>query len=323
MNSSRSAIHDRSDRWLRDLVVVASVTLLALFTSTSAAHADVLLGDADGFAVLAGQLVTNTGTTTIDGDIGIFPGAGAPNLTDNGTIVLEGTIHDADGVASDAQDSLTIAYLDAESRAVTETILPELAGQQLGPGVYESTSAGAFQLSAGGTLTLTGDADDFWIFQSTSTLIFFSDSEVVLDGADPCNVFWQVGSSATLGTDTTVVGTIMALTSIALQTGAELEGRALARNGSVTMDSNTITNAPCTASDEEEAEEEEAPVVTPPVEDDAVAAPEPTPVEPPTRVDTGRGSSAPLTAAQTVLVLLAATGVGSLIVLRRRFTNSP
>jgi hypothetical protein len=322
MNSSRSATltYDRTDRWLRDLVVVASVTLLGLFTSTSAAHADVLLGDADGFAVLAGQLVTNTGTTTIDGDIGIFPGAGAPNLEDNGTIVLEGTIHDADDVASDAQDSLTIAYLDAESRAVTETILPELAGQQLGPGVYESTSAGAFQLSAGGTLTLTGDADDVWIFQSSSTLIFFADSEVVLDGADPCNVFWQVGSSATLGTDTTVVGTIMALTSIALQTGAELEGRALARNGSVTMDSNTITNAPCTAADEEE---DETPVATPPVEDDAVAAPEPAPVEPPTRVDTGRGSSAPLTAAQTVLVLLAATGAGSLIVLRRRFTNSP
>jgi len=322
MNSSRSAIHDRSDRWLRDLVVVASVTLLALFTTTSAAHADVLLGDADGFAVLAGQSVTNTGTTTIDGDIGIFPGAGAPNLTDNGTIVLEGTIHDADGVASDAQDSLTIAYLDAESRAVTETILPELAGQQLGPGVYESTSAGAFQLSAGGTLTLTGDADDVWIFQSSSTLIFSSDSQVVLDGADPCNVFWQVGSSATLGTGTTVVGTIMALTSIALETSAVLEGRALARNGSVTMDSNTITNAPCTVAEEEE-EEEEAPAVTPPVEEDAVAAPEPAPIEPPTRVDTGRGSSAPLTAAQTVLVLLAATGVGSLIVLRRRFTNSP
>jgi hypothetical protein len=319
MNSSRSAIHDRSDRWLRDLVVVASVTLLALFTTTSAAHADVLLGDADGFAVLAGQSVTNTGTTTIDGDIGIFPGAGAPNLTDNGTIVLEGTIHDADGVASDAQDSLTIAYLDAESRAVTETILPELAGQQLGPGVYESTSAGAFQLSAGGTLTLTGDADDVWIFQSSSTLIFSSDSQVVLDGADPCNVFWQVGSSATLGTGTTVVGTIMALTSIALETSAVLEGRALARNGSVTMDSNTITNAPCTVAEEEE----EAPAVTPPVEEDAVAAPEPAPIEPPTRVDTGRGSSAPLTAAQTVLVLLAATGVGSLIVLRRRFTNSP
>jgi hypothetical protein len=323
MNNSRSATLS-SERWLRDLVVVASVTLLALFTSTSAAHASVPLGDADSFAILAGQSVTNTGSTTIDGDIGISPGAGAPsNLTDNGTITQDGTIHDADTVAQDAQASLTIAYDDAASRAVTETILPELAGQDLGPGVYQSTGAGAFQLSAGSTLTLTGDAEDVWIFKSTSTLVFFTGSQIVLDGVDPCNVFWQVGSSATLGTDTTIVGTIMALTTIALETGAELEGRALARNGSVTMDSNTITNAPCVTPVDDTPDD--TPVDTQQVENGQEAAPEPeaTPVEPPTRVDTGRGSSAPLTAAQTVLVLLAATGVGSLIVLRRRFTNSP
>jgi hypothetical protein len=234
---------------VRLLVSMTLVVLLTIFTSISPARADVGLGTADGFAILAGQSVTNTGPTTITGDIGIHPGAADANLSGDASITLNGTLYDrdAEGVALAAKEALVTAYDDAAGRAVTQTIAPQLDGADLIPGVYQSTDAGAFELAVDGVLTLRGGPDDVWIFKSTSTLLFSSGGQVVLaGGADPCNVFWQVGSSATLGTDTEIVGTIMALTSIGLQTGAELTGRALARNGSVSLDSNVISNADCT-----------------------------------------------------------------------------
>jgi hypothetical protein len=223
---------------------------------------------------------------------------------------------------------------------VTSTIDPELAGENLGPGVYDSTGGGAFQIGGGGTLTLTGDADDVWIFQSGSALDFTSGSTVVLNGADPCNVFWQVTSSATLGTNSSVVGTIMALTSISLQTGATLQGRALARNGSVTMDSNTITNADCitptgdtttidldattpsnggsssSSSSSDDNDDDDTPL------DDAGVTTESTPVETPTRVDTGGGGTASPSSQQGVLILLAVAGIGVAVTLLRRVKYS-
>lgn len=237
---------------LRHLTIITLTVVLAMHVSTTSARADVGLGTADDFAILAGQSVTNTGPTTITGDIGIHPGAagaGLSNVTGAGSITHNGTTHDGDGVAQDAKADLVTAYDDAAGRAVTNTIAPQLDGADLGPGVYESTASGAFELSVGGTLTLTGDANDVWIFQSSSTLVFNSNSEVVLSGgANACNVFWQVGSSATLDSGTDIVGTIMALQDISLVSNAELEGRALARNGSVTMDSNVISNAACVTS---------------------------------------------------------------------------
>jgi hypothetical protein len=268
---------------VRDVLSVSLVVLLALFSTATSARADVPLLTAEPFAVLAGETVTNTGLTTITGDIGISPGSA---LADTGTISLDGTVHAADGVALQAQTDLTAAYLDAAGRTPS-IILPELDGQDLGPGVYASTGGGAFLLSTDGILTLTGDADDVWIFQSGSTLTFMSDSSVVFEGdADPCNVFWQVTSSATLGTDAMVIGTIMALASITLETGAELQGRALARTGSVTMDANTITASICaqpvddetpppadeTPPPAEEAPAEEAPAQVQQVPSGAVAA---------------------------------------------------
>ncbi|MEX2485993.1 MAG: ice-binding family protein [Nitriliruptoraceae bacterium] len=239
----------RSAASIVGLIALLSSGLLLPLGAAQAATT-VPLGTADSFAVLAGQSVTNTGATTITGNIGIHPGATDPpsNVTGSGSITLTGTLHDGDAEAQQAQDDLTTAYLDAAARSVDSTISPELAGANLGPGVYESTAAGAFQLGGGGILTLTGGANDVWIFKSSSTLLFTSGSRVELDGADPCNVFWQVGSSATLEPTSQVVGTIMALTSISLQTGATIDGRVLARNGSVTMDSNTITNEACTTS---------------------------------------------------------------------------
>lgn len=240
---------------LRHLSVIALMVVFAMFASTTTAHADVGLGTADSFALLVGQSVTNTGSTTITGDIGIHPGAAGDNVTGAASITHTGTLHDGDEVAQQAQVDLVSAYDDAAGRPVTETIVPALDGQDLGPGVYDSTGGGAFLLGVDGTLTLTGGPDDVWIFQSGSTLDFQSGSQVVLDGADPCNVFWQVTSSATLGTDSSVVGTIMALTSISLLTNATLEGRALARNGSVTLDTNTITNEACATPADDEGDD--------------------------------------------------------------------
>jgi hypothetical protein len=221
--------------------------LLAMFASSTASLAEehpVGLGTADGFAVLAGSEITNTGPTTITGDVGLHPGTA---VTGDDEWTLDGSLHETDAVAEQAKVDLVTAYDDAAGRAVTETIVaPALDGQDLGPGVYESTGAGAFLLGVDGTLTLTGGPDDVWIFQSGSTLDFQSGSQVVLDGADPCNVFWQVTSSATLGTNSSVVGTIMALEAITLETGATIEGRVLARNAAVTLDTNTITNEACT-----------------------------------------------------------------------------
>ena len=251
---------------LRDVLTVGLVVLLALFATATTARADVPLSTAESFAVLAGQSVTNTGLTTITGDIGISPGAAASdNLTDNGTITHDGALYDAEAVALKAQEDLVTAYDDAAGRT-PDLIDAELAGADLVPGVYTSTDP--FLLSVDGTLTLRGDADDVWVFQSGSTLTFMSGSTVVFAGdADPCNVFWQVTSSATLGTGASVIGTIMALTSISLETGAELEGRALARNGSVTLDANTITASICATPVVEPEPEQESAQTTPPADD--------------------------------------------------------
>jgi len=231
---------------IRNLTIVGMAVVLALFGTAASARADVNLGTAEAFAVLAGQSVTNTNATTIKGDIGIHPGAAGTNITGGASISLTGTIHDTGAVALKAQEDLTTAYIDARDRELPMEIVPELAGADLGPGVYESTGSGAFQLSVDGVLTLTGDADAVWIFQSGSDLIFGSGSSIEFVGdADACNVYWQVTSSATLGSDSQIVGTIMALTSITLESGATLEGRALAREGSVTMDNNTIDASAC------------------------------------------------------------------------------
>ncbi|WP_374202862.1 ice-binding family protein [Saccharothrix sp. S26] len=148
-------------------------------------------------------------------------------------------------MAAQAQADLTVAYDDAAGRAPTGQALPaDLVGLTLVGGVYRAS--GATELN--GTLTLDGQGDPntVWIFQIPSTLITGSASVVsLINGARACNVFWQVGSSATLGTNSDFVGTIMALTSITVNTGADVQGRALARNGSVTLDDNTFTTDVC------------------------------------------------------------------------------
>ncbi|MFE2097068.1 ice-binding family protein [Streptomyces sp. NPDC059468] len=158
--------------------------------------------------------------------------------------VVNGAQHSADTEAQDAQTDLIAAYDDAAGQASNGALPPDAGGITLPPGVYTSSST----LGLTGTLTLDakGDPNAVWVFQIGSGLTTQSGSSVsLINGASPCNVFWQVGSSATLGTSTAFVGNILAMTSITATTSATIEGRALARNGAVTLDTNTITRPEC------------------------------------------------------------------------------
>jgi hypothetical protein len=231
--------------WLA-VVPVAAAGAIALFIASQPALAEtapVGLGTAGSFAVLAGTTVTNTGPSTISGDLGVSPGTAVTGFPPG--IVSDGTIHSADGVAAGAQSDLTTAYNDAAGRSPTANVPGFIgAGQTLTPGVYKASSS----LDVGGSLTLDGGGDPnaVFIFQAPSTLITDSASSVILtNGAQACNVFWQVGSSATLGTSSDFTGSILALTSISVNTGDTVDGRALARNGAVTLDDDTITSSTC------------------------------------------------------------------------------
>lgn len=209
-----------------------------------AAQSSVGLGTATSFAVLAGSAVTNTGPSKISGDLGVSPGTAVTGFPPGE--VTNGTQHKADAVALQAQSDLTTGYNDAAGRTPATAVSSDLGGQTLAPGVYKAASA----LGLTGTVTLDaqGDPNAVFIFQAGSTLITASNSTVALiRGAQACNVFWQVGSSATLGTDTTFVGSILALTSATVQTRTTVAGRVLARNGQVSLDTNTITRPTCNA----------------------------------------------------------------------------
>jgi len=219
-------------------LAVAAAALIGMQSGARAATAPVPLGTAANFAVLAGSTITNTGATTINGDLGLSPGTSVTGFPPG---QVNGTIHAADSVALQAQADLTTAYNDAAAQSATATIPTELGGTTETSGVYVS-AAGTFGITGTLTLDAQGDPNAVFIFQAASTLITASASNVsLINGTQASNVFWVVGSSATLGTSSTLQGSILALTSITVTTGTTIKGRALARNGAVTLDTNTIT----------------------------------------------------------------------------------
>jgi hypothetical protein len=217
----------------RSLISFGFAALIVLILpATALAATDPGLGGAGNFAVLAGQTVTNTGPSWISGQIGVAPGSSITGFPPG----ISGPQLVGTSVVTTAQTNLTAAYTNAANAPCPATnSLSDLSNITLVPGVYCLTTMATLT----GTLTLNGPG--IYIFQIGSTLITAPGARVVLiGGAQPCDIFWQVSSSATIATTTTFVGNIMALTSIAMQTGATLWGRALSRNGAVTLDTNRI-----------------------------------------------------------------------------------
>ena len=203
------------------------------------ADAQVSLGTAAPFSVLAATTITNTGLTVVGGELGIYPN-GASSIT-GFPPGISGDIHAGDAVAKQAQADASSAYNQAAGLASTKALTgQDLGGMTLPPGVYTFTSSAGLT----GTLTLDaqGNPNAQWVFQIGSTLTTASASSVLLiNGANACNVFWQVGSSATLGTGTTFAGNIIAHTSITVTTGSSVNGGLYALTAAVTLDSNKIT----------------------------------------------------------------------------------
>jgi Ice-binding-like len=224
---------------------VALALALACIAVPVAAASTVGLGTAQPFVVLAGSTATNTGPSVLNGNLGVAPGTA---LTGFGLpAVVNGATHAADGVAAQAQLDLTTAYDVAAGQPVAPA--NDLTGTDLGnrilqAGAYRFTSSA--QLTGALTLDAAGDPNAQFVFEIGSSLTTASSSSVVLvNGANPCNVYWQVGSSATLGTTTAFQGNVMALASISLNNGATVIGRLLARTGQVSLINNVIDSSRC------------------------------------------------------------------------------
>ncbi len=299
------------------IALIVAIGALVGPAANAAGPSTVGLGTATSFAVLAGAGITNTGPSTINGDVGSFP---TTTQTGFGSVTIIGTNHFGDAVTQGAKTDLVTAYNTAAGSGPTIPVAADLGGQTLVAGVYNSASS----LGLTGTLTLSGSSSDVWIFQAGSTLTTATGSSVVLSGgAQSCNVFWQIGSSATIGTGSAFKGTIIALTSITLTTGATIDGRALARNGAVTLDTNTITRSTCAAA----ATATPTPTgsATPSATPAATAAPvaTATPIAAPTAARTPPVGSLPNTSTPDRTGPLALVGVlmaaiGALLILRLR-----
>ena len=242
---------------VRATVCAGLVLALSIATASSAgaaADGPIELGTAESFAVLAGSAVTSTVDpgTVVTGDLGLSPEVDPAAISGFPPALLTGTVYHADAVADEAQTDLGTAMVEAAGRTPLQSGLTELGDLELGPGTYEG---GALQIT--GTLTLSGDANSVFVFQAASTLVTAPNAEVLLEGgASWCNVFWQVGSSATLDTGTDFVGTVMASSSITTNAGTVVDGRLLAQTGAVTMHTTTVgMSSACTLAVPEEDEE--------------------------------------------------------------------
>jgi hypothetical protein len=229
--------------------VTAGVAVIALLLGCGPLIADaaasspvpVVLGSVAGFAVFAGSTATSAGVSTLNGDLGVNPGVAATGFPPG---VIHGNLHIGDGLAASAHADLATAYADGGGRGPASPITTDLGGVTLTPGVYGAGAA----MTLAGTLTLDGQGNRnaVFILQAGSTLGTAANSQVnLINGAQACNVFWQVGSSATLGASSSLAGTILASTSITMGDGVAITGRALARDGAVTLINDTITTPVC------------------------------------------------------------------------------
>lgn len=284
------------------LVVACLAAPVGLIVTTNApiAHAadvtvSVKIGSASNYSVLGGSTVTNTGPTTLSRSLGLYPGTSVTGFPP-GVVLATGNTDIANAAAQQAQADLTFGFNDGASRALTGSVPADLAGQTLSSGVYATSGKGSLSLNGTVVLDAGGNSDAVFIFQTDSSLTTGSGSAVVLaNGAQACRVHWIVGSSATLGTGTSFVGSILAQESITVTTGASVRGRALARTGAVTLDSSAFTPASC---------------------------------RPPRSGSTTTGTGIPATGLDQgplliVATLLVAVGMGLAIVPRRRRTYGP
>jgi LPXTG-motif cell wall-anchored protein len=269
------------------IALVLALSALVGSAVNAAGAPTVALGTASSFAVLAGAGITNTGPSVINGDVGSFGSSTSVGGFPPG--LVNGTNHGGDAVTQGAKTDLVTAYDDAAGRSPSTIIPTELGGSIVLPGFYAS-AAGTFGITGNVTLDAQGDPNSVFVFQMASTLTTATGSSVsFINGAQSCNVFWQVGSSATLGGATSFKGTILALTSITLVTGATIDGRALARNGAVTLDTNTITASPCAPAPTAGPRERDTATPAP----SAAPAPTATPAPSPMPTATPRPSAAP------------------------------
>jgi len=244
----------RFSRFKRHLALTGAVLLFCALVLSPITHVSVPahaqgtqppLGTAGNFAVLGASAVTNTGPTVVMGDLGVSPGTAVTGFPPGSVI---GTKHAADAVALQAQNDVEVAYGDAAGQPCNVNLTgQDLGGKTLTSGVYCFSSSA--QLTGQLTLDSQGNPASVFIFQIGSTLTTASNASVSpINATQACNIFWQVGSSATLGTTTDFSGNILAHTSITAQTGATFNGSLYARTGAVTLETNTITRSPCAVS---------------------------------------------------------------------------
>ena len=242
-------VHLRTTRRTGAALVALMMTTAVLLTTGTTANAAIVptvsLGTSANYAVLGASTVTNTGGSTLDGSLGLWPGTSITGFPP-GRVLPPGATDTTNAAALQAQLGLTAAYGSAAGRPIDASTTADLANLKLGAGVYAGPSKSPLSLTGPLVLDGAGDPSSVFIFQTDSTLITGSGSTVTLiNGAQECNVFWQVGSSATLGTSSVFAGNILALTSITVNNSVTVHGRALARNGAVTLDNDTFTKPTC------------------------------------------------------------------------------
>jgi hypothetical protein len=245
MTISARAIRRRGATAFGFATTAAAVLLMIGSSAGVALTSTVPLGTSAQYAVLGASTVTNTGNSVLNGSLGLSPGTSITGFPP-GKVVPPGTINKTNAAAAQARADLTAAYINAAGRPIDATTPADLANQHLQAGVYSGPSKGALSLTGPLVLDGAGNANSVFIFQTNSSLITATSSTVsLINGAQECNVFWQVGSSATLNSGSVFVGNILALTSISVKNAVVVHGRALARNGAVTLINDVFTRPTC------------------------------------------------------------------------------